>query len=56
MLGRKFPSPAIRPPLDGRIRRRLLWVGLILAAILAILVAAPPTRTEVLPWTGTIAA
>jgi hypothetical protein len=34
-------------------RRGLIWAGLIFAAIVAMLAAAPPTRTEPLPWTGT---
>ena len=43
--------PDTQPP--STVRRSLLWIGLILAAILGVMAAAPPTRTDVLPWTGT---
>jgi hypothetical protein len=47
------PSRALR---SVRVRRGLLWLTLIVALILGVLAAAPPTRTEALPWTGTLGA
>lgn len=37
------PSPRVR---------KLLWAGAIAAAIMGLMAAAPPTRTEPVPWTG----
>ncbi len=36
---------------DRRVRS-LLWVVLIAAAVVALLIAAPPTRIDAVSWTG----
>jgi hypothetical protein len=55
MLDRKFPVPGMPAP-SASLRRGLVWIVVIMALILGVIAVSPPTRTDAMPWTGTMGA